>query len=93
MYPEPAISLIPKSCIFPGKNDLLVRLAQPFGSPSVEGKKKLFSISTKDSGYKTALSGEWLMTIQDSIPKPKPEYQIIPVLYSMGWYIPVWDII
>lgn len=78
MYPEPAISLIPKSCIFPGKNDLLVRLAQPFGSPSVEGEKKLFSISTRDSGYKTALSGEWLMTIQDSIPKPKPEYQNYP---------------
>src|SRR5699024_1931307 len=78
MYPEPAIALIPKSCICPGRNELLVRLAQPFGPPSVKGDKSLFFMSTRDAGFREDLSEGWSITVQDSIPKPEAEYQNYP---------------
>lgn len=78
LYPEPAIALVPKFCIYPGKNELLVRLAQPFGPPSVKGDKSLFSISTRNMGFQADLSEGWSMTVQDSIPKPEAEYQNYP---------------
>ena len=78
MYPEPTIALIPKSCICPGRNELLVRLAQPFGPPSVKGDKSLFFMSTRDAGFREDLSEGWSITVQDSIPKPDAEYQNYP---------------
>lgn len=75
MYPKPAITRVPRSCICPGKNELLIRLAQPFGAPSVKGDKSCFFISTRDTAYKTELTGKWELTIADHIPQPQPEYQ------------------
>lgn len=88
MYPEPAVALVSRSCICPGKNEVIIRLAQPFGLPSVKGWKDLFSISTREKDFRTDLSDGWLATVQDTIPKPKAEYQNYPGALFNGMVYP-----
>lgn len=88
MYPEPAITRVPRACIFPGKNELLVRLAQPFGAPSVRGEKISFFISTRDTIYRTDLAEKWKITIPDTLPLLQPEYQNIPGALFNGMVYP-----
>ncbi len=78
-YPEPVVTRIPRYYIYPGKNELIVRVARPFGAPSAEGKESSFFISAYDSSrYKEELADNWKITIQDAVPTPLPEYQNKP---------------
>lgn len=89
VYPEQLLVLIPRRLIRPGKNTLIVRLAQPFGTPLVLGDKELFHLSTRDQSFRHDLSGEWLVnTSLDTIPPAREDYRNFPGALFNGMVSP-----
>jgi sialate O-acetylesterase len=79
MYPEPIVTIVPRSVILPGKNAIVIRMSSTFGIPNFEGAKDLFCLETLDKSFKMDLSSNWRARIcRYNIPLIKKEYQNYP---------------
>lgn len=88
LYPREVRTELPIDLLHKGNNVLLVRIAQPWGTPGVEGKR--FSLESMDDSFQMDLSKNWSALIpSEPIIPPAETYSARPKYLFNGMVAPI----